>query len=344
MAGRNGACCCGQCVSVTYPLAGLSGWTWQAGSSFFDDYAILLRTDLPPWTHNFSISVESTGSGGFSTDGNGLRVFFGWQDSSNYWYATTIFHGGIPPVTVKLVQVVAGSEVTKIEELCRWHQRPHWWICYQNGILTLADRRAPAENSEWYSIAATIARGRIGIGSTVDTIHVAEVEYIYNTGMEKICDECLNGLCCEGYALPESVSIVIAGLPAPYDAWNGGYVIPKSSFIHETSCIWRKANALSTIPVADFISQSNTITVSRVRTVGVLRAQVLIEYQQLTGGGLGGPVLTIITLGSSPHPTLSGPWTVSPCHDQWSTPFNLVGGDGSTPIVGGFVDEITGNF
>lgn len=325
-------CCEAGCGSAIYGFSSLSAWTQQAGTwtssggnaTTTDNNAILLLTDSPTWQSNFKLYIQS------ATSALNLKLYFGWEDSSNYWYAEVLGGGFGGSTTMKIVEVVASTPTTHLSVTLGGTSgfSSQWWVCYQNGFLSV---HSGSFTQKWYLIEATVPSGQIGFGSSDTSCSVGQVQYYWATSPSSVCRQCVNGQCCDGYDVPDSISVVLADLPSPYDVWNGAYELTKVGADDGDDgtgfCEWQKLNGLADLGGG---YTRNFLTVYRIVQ------------------SIGGPLIVDFALGYTKTDTtaidivgdaeISGSWTTSPCNDQWSTPFSISG------TASGTVDEITGVF
>lgn len=341
------ACCGGECFTYTEDFpSGTPDWskesgTWtdSGGNAFTtSDFAQLIYLDVENWTDHFFVTMNISGS---STNGSRYRIIFGWEDSSNYWFAQFIFTAGSGTpnsVAIEIGQVVAGVSSTLASGSGYNSQVDNPAVCYLDGWIH-AFVGVSDPNQVVVKLQSTPANGRFGIGTGdqpgtlsagFDNFNLA-----INTGVDYSgnCYGCPNG-CCDGYELADEIELVVSSLPSPYDTWNGTYTLYFQGYNNLSEiCTWDNPDigdttATSEIPLENpnpmKTGQSSFLRVTR--NAGTDTVSVLLRYTwadatsvSITGTG-----------------TTSGTFTDSPCNDDWGGTISLSSSPGTASITGIF--------
>lgn len=332
-------CCAIECLveDDIFSAGGLTPWTEQSGTwtetgglmTTLSPNGVLLYTSLTNWNTNWRVTVSAGTTDAFSEH----RIIFGWVDSNNYWYVMykTVGTGPTEEVYLELWKVESGSatdlaSIMKVGSDFVSNSAPIWQtvsICYHSGMLFVHGGANPSTDL-FLQVAATPPQGTFGLGSGAidgsNEVRFTEWRLDYNVGGPGVCVDCPDNICCDGYGIPETVTISLDDFPAPfYEHWNDDYVVPIRGVIgspndYDDGCMWEVVFALpDPIPSGEF-----TLWYIRVeRLTSTTQIRVTLGWVTPTSNGS-----DVATVTYDPGES----WTTSPCHDQWDEPIAFSGG------------------
>jgi hypothetical protein len=327
--------CCHACATVSEGFNGAAAsWeriagTWTEAGGLLETVhanAVILYPAGGPdeWYGNFECEIRRPNR----LPKSAHRFVFGWTDADNYWYVEFQATGGFGSAetrTITISRVVDGAGSALAAKTLEGESAAfdRLVICLQSGVVQA--RGGPLAGDEYLFVQAAVdaGGGRFGLGSGA-FVHGNPVEFDnfvldYKTGeSDEVCEQCPNGICCEGYAIPETLSVTLTGFPAPYNVWNAGYLVPIRGYrtlINRDACWWRVENVLAN-PNPAYPPKLSRIEVMRSNESS--HVEIRLRYEWLFGPG---PVEFVGVADWNPD----DPWDVSPCKNKWATPTRFSG-------------------
>lgn len=327
-----------------------------------DSNAAMLYTPMPPatlpmgdWVSNFRVagtfgSLMTTRSGNIANSG---RLIFGRTSVGNFWFVDLTHTSTVPgvhPITgapgfSRTYTITLGKMEDNTTTTIKQSQRVLFAVatslflpplgievCYQGGWITaqIAWEKASVNNELIFTWALqhqeTPPQGLFGVGSQQNPTNPVSWKALTITINQHppVCYECVNGYCCDGYKVPETVTLTLANFTGPNAVWNGSYpLIPfvddretYSSSITAPSlkeyCVWRDDFRLANPLPPPYVINYSRIEIARgpINPItGVRKTAVALKMELV-------PLASLFFRAERDIPT-SDPFTVSPCHDQW---------------------------